>query len=226
MKKHEILITQAGAIGLAVILFFGMSSALCAQGHPGSGDNRDDSRSGKADRPGDGNSGKGDDLHKGQGVSGEKAPQRRQKLREHLLKKFDADGDGKLNDEERAKMKAAVQAKKQEWLKRFDANGDGKLDSEERQKAKETVSQERFQKFAQKHPEAAKRFDANGDGKLSAEEGAAARKACKEKRGLNGKGESSDGARRGKKSGKNAYKYPSNTREYPPHPGENVATTE
>ena len=46
-----------------------------------------------------------------------------------MIKKFDKDGDGKLNEEER---KAAEEARKAEMLKRFDKDGDGKISDEER----------------------------------------------------------------------------------------------
>ena len=46
-----------------------------------------------------------------------------------LIEKFDKDGDGKLNAEER---KAAGAARKAEFLKKFDKDGDGKIGPEER----------------------------------------------------------------------------------------------
>jgi hypothetical protein len=48
-----------------------------------------------------------------------------------MIAKFDKDGDGKLNDEEREKAKAERQA---EMIKKFDTDGDGKLSEEERAK--------------------------------------------------------------------------------------------
>ncbi|MCX6903551.1 MAG: EF-hand domain-containing protein, partial [Verrucomicrobia bacterium] len=65
-----------------------------------------------------------------------------------MLKQFDKDGDGKLDDTEREAMRAAMAARfgggpggdrtnsrprlsQEELLKRFDKNGDGKLDEEE-----------------------------------------------------------------------------------------------
>jgi len=52
--------------------------------------------------------------------------------------KYDADKDGKLNDEEKAAAKAAAAAKAKQTregnLAKYDANHDGKLDDEERAK--------------------------------------------------------------------------------------------
>ena len=54
--------------------------------------------------------------------------------------KFDADHDGKLNDEEKAAAKEAARAKaketREEHLAKYDANKNGKLDKEEREKLK------------------------------------------------------------------------------------------
>ncbi|MEQ9065346.1 MAG: EF-hand domain-containing protein, partial [Gimesia chilikensis] len=58
--------------------------------------------------------------------------------REEILKKFDKDGDGKLNEEERSAARAARGEKggqgfnREEFMKKFDKNGDGKLDENER----------------------------------------------------------------------------------------------
>ena len=57
-----------------------------------------------------------------------------------LIEKFDKDGDGKLNAEER---KAAGEARKAEFLKKFDKNGDGKISPEE----KKAVAEEMKKKF-------------------------------------------------------------------------------
>ena len=67
-----------------------------------------------------------------------------------ILKRFDKDGDGKLNDAERAAAKKAHDEKggrpgqagggdgkhREEIVKRFDKDGDGKLNDQERAAAK------------------------------------------------------------------------------------------
>ena len=49
--------------------------------------------------------------------------------REEMIKKFDKDGDGKLNEEERAAVREEMKGRKDELLKKFDADGDGKHES-------------------------------------------------------------------------------------------------
>ncbi len=62
--------------------------------------------------------------------------------REEMKQRFDADGDGKLNEEERTAARKASkkherkQKKRKKTLKRFDADGDGKLNEEERTAAR------------------------------------------------------------------------------------------
>ena len=54
-------------------------------------------------------------------------------------KQFDKNGDGKLDQEERA---AATKARRDEMLKKYDKNGDGKLDPEEQKAMNEQRRQE------------------------------------------------------------------------------------
>jgi len=62
-----------------------------------------------------------------------------------IIKKFDKDGDGKLNDEEKAAMKAAHDAKKAEFekkmLEKFDADKDGKLNDAEKAEMKKFMDE-------------------------------------------------------------------------------------
>src|SRR5262249_30102507 len=80
-----------------------------------------------------------------------------------LIQKFDKNGDGKLDNAERAQMKAALEAKRTEhhkaMLAKYDTNKDGKLDDAERKAMRDARLTERF-----------KAMDTNGDGKLTLEE--------------------------------------------------------
>lgn len=80
-----------------------------------------------------------------------------------VLKEFDQDGDGKLNDEERAAMRAVREKKK---LERYDTDKDGKLSDEEKAAMRASREKEMLEKF-----------DADKDGKISDEERKAAREA-------------------------------------------------
>jgi len=77
-----------------------------------------------------------------------------------MLQKYDTNGDGKLDDAERAAMKADFAAKrtehKQKMLAKYDANKNGKLDPAERAVMKDDRLTARFAKL-----------DANGDGQVS-----------------------------------------------------------
>jgi hypothetical protein len=83
--------------------------------------------------------------------------------RKELIQKFDKNGDGKLDDAERAQMKAAFEARRaerhKEALAKYDVNKDGKLDDAERTAMHEARLTERFQAM-----------DKNGDGKLTLDE--------------------------------------------------------
>jgi hypothetical protein len=108
-----------------------------------------------------------------------------------FIEKFDADGDGKLSEQEREAAKAAMEEKRDAIIAKYDKDGDGKLNEEEREAAKEEFkalhgdrpmppggpSRERLRK----------RFDKDGDGKLNEEEREAAKAAMKEWREKHGK---------------------------------------
>jgi hypothetical protein len=83
--------------------------------------------------------------------------------RETLIQKFDKNGDGVLDDAERADMKAAFAAKhaarRQAMLDKYDTNKDGKLEPAERAAMRDDLMTRRFQKL-----------DANGDGVVSLDE--------------------------------------------------------
>jgi hypothetical protein len=80
-----------------------------------------------------------------------------------LIQKFDKNGDGTLDDAERADMKAAFAAKRaarrQAMLDKYDANQDGKLEPAERAAMRSDLLTRRFQTM-----------DQNGDGVLSLDE--------------------------------------------------------
>ena len=101
-----------------------------------------------------------------------------------LIQKFDKDGDGKLNEEERAAMREEMRKNRE---KAFDKNGDGKLDDTERAAMQE----------ARKARE--KAFDKDGDGKLSIEERKAMREELMKNRrgGGPGKGRPDKGKKKG-----------------------------
>ncbi len=89
-----------------------------------------------------------------------------------IIKKFDHDGDGKLNQDEKREADAAVKAydrARMERIQKFDTNGDGKLSSEERAAAGKASGVDRAALI--------QKFDQDGDGKLNEEEGRAARAA-------------------------------------------------
>ncbi len=155
--------------------------------------------------------------------------------REAMIKKFDKNGDGKLDQDE---MKAAREAmgdrkpggsgapggkpgeggrpspeQMKEILKKFDKNGDGKLDDGEKAAARESFAKMRGGpggKPGEGKPgeggpsrEAMiKKFDKNGDGKLDDGEKAAAKEAFEKMRAAGGKpgeGKKPDGKKPGEK---------------------------
>ena len=124
------------------------------------------------------------------GLMAEDGPDREKKHRrggefhEKMLEKFDADGDGKLNESERAEAKKAHEARREEMKARheamkekFDTDGDGKLSKEERDAAFEAQLSS-----GNIPPEMMERLDRNGDGTISDDEKAAAREHHQKRR--------------------------------------------
>jgi hypothetical protein len=83
--------------------------------------------------------------------------------RKDLIQKFDNNGDGKLDEAERAQMKAAFEARRAEHhkqaLARYDLDKDGKLDAAERKAMRDDKLAARF-----------RAMDKDGDGKLTLDE--------------------------------------------------------
>ncbi len=67
-----------------------------------------------------------------------------------VLKKFDKDGDGKLDDAEMAAWKAAREAEKKAMMEKYDTNKDGKLDESEKAAMKADKDKEKELKKEQK----------------------------------------------------------------------------
>jgi len=84
-------------------------------------------------------------------------------VRKEMIQKFDKNGDGTLDDAERAAMTAGFEAKRaarqKELLAKYDTNQDGTLDGAEQKAMRDGKLAERFQAM-----------DKNGDGTLSLDE--------------------------------------------------------
>ncbi|MBK7404592.1 MAG: EF-hand domain-containing protein [Phycisphaerales bacterium] len=100
-----------------------------------------------------------------------------EKMRAEAVKRFDKDGDGKLDDEERAAMRAEFEKRggevRQLMVRRFDADGDGQLNEQEMDVARKEIREVRQQIRDRIVPE----YDLDGDGELSDSEREAARPA-------------------------------------------------
>ena len=88
---------------------------------------------------------------------------------------YDKNNDGKVDDEERARMKADLAAHRTAFIQKYDKNGDGKLATEDMDVVRDQIRKDRA--------EFIKKFDKNGDGKLDEEEAAALRKELEDRRG-------------------------------------------
>jgi Ca2+-binding EF-hand superfamily protein len=78
---------------------------------------------------------------------------------EKKLERFDTNHDGKIDDSERAAMKASFAEKKEEVVAKYDTNHDGTLDATERAAMKKDFVAKMFS-----------RLDTNGDGVISLSE--------------------------------------------------------
>ena len=97
-----------------------------------------------------------------------------------IIKKFDADKNGKLEGEEVKALHAAIDANKKEieaaMIKRFDTDKDGTLSKKERKAAHKAIKAENKEIKAK----STKKFDKDGDGKLSGKERKGAKPWIKE----------------------------------------------
>lgn len=127
--------------------------------------------------------------------------------RQDLIKRFDQDGDGQLNEAERVAAREAMPSRaartnqpaaagsaadgRNEVVKRFDKNGDGVIDDSERTAARDELKKSRPAPEGSSNAVPArpaidrqmvvKEFDKDGDGKLSDEERQAAMRAMRER---------------------------------------------
>lgn len=96
--------------------------------------------------------------------------------RAEIIQKYDLNKDGKLDDGEKAAMRADFKAKfeqkRAEMISKFDTNKDGKLDDAEKAAMRDALATERFQKL-----------DTNKDGVLSLDEFKAGKVAMHHARG-------------------------------------------
>jgi Ca2+-binding EF-hand superfamily protein len=107
-----------------------------------------------------------------------------------LLQRFDTNGDGRIDEDERATARETMRSEgrnrpqgrrggpgnpaemRAQMLERFDADKDGQLNDEEREEVGNRLAS---------NPQVLQRFDANGDGQLDNTERAAARAAMEER---------------------------------------------
>lgn len=111
-----------------------------------------------------------------------------EEMRAQMLARFDLDGDGELNEEERQAMREAMraerEAQRERWLlERYDKNGDGVLSDDERAQAdaeRDEMRRRMEELEAQRQARLLAEFDADGDGVLSPDEQRTARQAQRE----------------------------------------------
>ena len=80
-------------------------------------------------------------------------------IRDHILNRFDSDGDGKLSKNERSNLRKKIQGKKQEIMQKFDANGDGTLNDEEWSKIRKAFQEHKAKAFKTLNTDGAKSSD-------------------------------------------------------------------
>lgn len=126
--------------------------------------------------------------------------------RQEMIKRFDANGDGKLDATERQAAKSAMEERRgdgprdgvagkmrERALDRFDTDGDGKISESERAAGEAAMRADIVNR-----PRAMARVDTDGDGQVSDAEWAAAREQMRDRMGPGG----SDGPGKGPGKGK------------------------
>lgn len=122
---------------------------------------------------------------------------------QELLKRFDRDGDGRLNEQERQLMSQEVQKRagqgnanrpsREEVIKRYDKNGDGQLDAQELAALRSQMAKTRDgagsrppndnRREGTNNRGLIERFDTNKNGRLDPEEQQKAREAMQRRQG-------------------------------------------
>ena len=80
-------------------------------------------------------------------------------IRDHILNRFDSDGDGKLSKNERSEMIKRMQGRKEQLMQKFDANGDGTLNDEEWSKIRKAFQERKAKAFKTLNTDGAKSSD-------------------------------------------------------------------
>jgi Ca2+-binding EF-hand superfamily protein len=122
---------------------------------------------------------------------------------QELLKRFDRDGDGRLNEQERQLMRQEVQKRssqnnanrpsREEVIKRYDKNGDGRLDAQELAALRAQIAKTRDgagnrpsndnRREGTNNRGLIERFDTNKNGRLDPDEQQKAREAMQRRQG-------------------------------------------
>ena len=80
-------------------------------------------------------------------------------IRDHILNRFDSDGDGKLSKNERSEMSKRMQGRKEQLMQKFDANGDGTLNDEEWSKIRKAFQERKAKALKTLNTDGAKSSD-------------------------------------------------------------------
>ena len=122
------------------------------------------------------------ELNEAEMARRDKSVARAAKRREDFLKRYDTDGDGKVDGKERAAMRESWRARAE--VRRFDADKDGELNEAEtanRDKSRAEAAERRAE-AAKRRADFLEKHDTDGDGKLSRQERSQASRAMREQR--------------------------------------------